>query len=125
MARTGRPPRAQTALAEPVAFRQLRITFDPWNTGHTSVNVVTVDYRGDRRIVHRIGAIELPLGRQALAGLSASDVTHRLVALLHVWLGDNRPAAAASAASAPPLGARGGTVTSEWMQPTLNLDFRR
>lgn len=112
--------RAEEAL---VAYRQLDVIFNPWNSGHTTVSVVTADYRGDRRLVHRIGSIDLPVGRQALTGHSPADVTALLVGELHKWLSERRPTLSSPQGSGVPLGTAGGTVPLVPGQLSLDLDL--
>jgi len=119
----GRPHTADREKARPTGYRSLSIIFNPWNSGHTTVSVVTLDFRGDRRIVHRIGAIDLPVGRLALSGLAPVEVTGLLVNELQEWLSDHRPTLPSPKGSGAPLGATGGTVTQCPGQQTLDLDL--
>jgi hypothetical protein len=108
---TNRPPEDQ-------GYRALEILFNPWNTGYTSVSVLTVDYRGDRRVARRIGSVRLRVGRADLVGLAPSEVTALLVERLHEWLSDERrtlfPSSAVTVAAkrspAPPEGVTGAAV---------------
>jgi len=113
---------AEKSASEAVGYRALEILFNPWNTGYTTVSVLTVDYRGDRRIARRIGSVRLRGGRGDLVGLTPSEVTSLLVERLHEWLSEERrtlhPSAQVTAtakrSSAPPEGVTGvvlkGTV---------------
>ena len=97
-------------------YRALEILFNPWEGRRTSVNVLTVDYRGDRRVARRIGSVSLRVGRGDLVGLTPGEVTAVLVTALADWLSAERatlrpPDAGAkpgrAAAPAPPEGVTG------------------
>lgn len=100
------------------AYRALEVFFHPTAGRTTSADVLTVDYRGDRRIVHRIGSISLRVGRGDLVGLTASEVTWVLVDQLHSWLQTERSGLAHTtdappsrvAAPASPEGTTGAAV---------------
>lgn len=96
------------ARQEEGSFRSVQFIFNPWNTGHTTVSVVTVDHRGDRRAVHRIGTVDLPVGRLDLRGLSPLEVTERLAFSLSQWLNDHRSTPDRAQPPAPPDGGHGG-----------------
>ena len=100
------------------AYRALEVFFHPTAGRTTSADVLTVDYRGDRRIVHRVGSISLGIGRSNLVGLTADEVTWVLVHELHEWLLKERPRLTTvdgttdsrPAAPAPPEGVTGAAV---------------
>lgn len=108
---------------ESEGVRQIRITLDPWASGHTSANVVVVDYRGSRRVEHRVGLVQLRVGRQDLVGLTSAEVTWRLIDELHKWLSVRRPTLPAAKRPGAPLGAMGGTVPPVPGQLSLDLDL--
>lgn len=108
---------------ERLGYRQLSIIFNPWASGHTTASVVTVDYRDTRRIVHRVGSIDLPVGRLDLRGLTAEQVTALLVGHLSQWLSLERATLPRPPAPAPPDGGHGGEPETRWTQPSLNLDL--
>lgn len=71
-------------------YRQVKVIYHPWNTGKTTVTVFTTDFVGNSAVSHRIGTINLPGGREVLAGLSAPDVVTSLTSRMLVWLSDER-----------------------------------
>ena len=110
-------------------IRGLEVRFQPWPSGHTTVNVVTVDYRGDRRIQHRIGACDLRMGPSHLVGLTPVECTWVLVSAFHEWLSEERASVphrlsrypSRAAGSAPPEGVMGESPERAWTQPFLPL----
>lgn len=109
---------AETVGTKGDSYRAVEILFNPWNTGRTTVNILTVDYHGDRRVARRIGTVGLRLGRCDLVGLTPGEVTWLLVDRLHQWLSEERstlsgpslPAPGRRAAPAPPEGVAGAAV---------------
>lgn len=112
--------------SEPVqtGFRQLQFIFNPWESGHTTCTVVTVDYRGAHRAVHRIGSINLDLGRQALVGLAASEVAALLCVHLHEWMSEHRPTLPQGRQAPGAPGGATGAVVGVPGQLSLDLALR-
>lgn len=73
------------------AIRALEVLFQPWPSGHTTVNVLVVDYRGSRRVSRRIGSCDLRVGPLDLVGLTPQFCTWVLVDAFHAWLLAERP----------------------------------
>ena len=112
-----------SGLPVETGFRQIQVVFNPWADGHTTATVVTADYRGVHRVVHRIGSIRLDLGRQDLVGLAASQVSALLVSRLNAWLSDNAATIPGPAGPpAPPLGVTGAALQVPG-QLSLDLDL--
>ena len=105
-------------------FRQIQFIFNPWENGWTTCTVATVDYRGDRRFLHRIGSVRLGIGRQDLVGLSASEVARLLSDRLQDWLSDEASTLPRPKAPAPPEGVKGAALTQVPGQLSLDLDLR-
>lgn len=114
-------PRLPGTYNQGTGYRAIEIFFHPTGHGFTGVEVLTVDYRGDRRVARRIGSIRLGVGRDALVGLTPGEVTTALVDHLHTWLSEERSTIPGRQAPAPPEGVTGAVVEARWTQPTLNL----
>lgn len=114
----------------PAPVKGVQVWFQPSANGRlTTAEVVTVEYSGTRRFVHRIGSIRLGVGRGDLVGLTPSEVSFLLVDALHSWLSVERSSLRAVAltnsgrvaAPAPPAGATGAALNSMVQVPFPGL----
>lgn len=72
----------KSPVSDGTAPKQVRITFTPWKSGHTTATVVLRDWRNELKWDRHVGSLDLPVSLHDLTGLDAREVARALCAAL-------------------------------------------